>query len=141
MTRNDPAGFPPAEITALLRIEGFVLLAGAVAVYAALGGNWWLFAVLLLAPDLAMLGALAGQAAGARIYNAAHSYAVPAALGGAAWFAGADWLLAVALIWVAHIGMDRAVGYGLKYPGLDGHTHLGPIGKAKREAARIAHAG
>ena len=140
MTSQPPAGFPPAEITTLLRVEGFIVFGGAIAAYAALGGNWWLFALLLLTPDFSMLGALRGPVFGARMYNAAHTYAVPAVLGTLAWLAGASWLVPFALIWVAHIGMDRAVGYGLKYPGLDHHTHLGLIGKAKRKADKLAHA-
>jgi hypothetical protein len=141
MSNPAPTASPPAEVTAILRLEGLVALAGAVAAYAAIGGSWWLFAVLVLAPDLSMLGMLLGPMAGSRSYNVAHSYAVPAALGAVAWFTGAGWLLPVALIWVAHIGMDRALGYGLKFPGRFDRTHLGAIGKAKQEAARIAHAG
>jgi hypothetical protein len=140
MSSHAPAGIPPAEITTLLRLEGLVVFVGAIAAYALLGGNWWLFALLLLTPDFAMLGALRGPVLGARMYNAAHTYAVPAVLGALAWFAGAPWFVPFALIWVAHIGMDRAVGYGFKYPGLDHHTHLGLIGKAKRKAEKLAHA-
>lgn len=139
MSSRPAPGFPPVDVTALLRIEGLVVLVGAVTAYATLGGNWWLFALLLLAPDLAMLGAIRGQRFGARMYNAAHTYTVPAVLGTLAWLAGAGWLVPFTLIWVAHIGLDRAAGYGLKYPGLDHHTHLGLIGKAKRKAGKVAH--
>jgi hypothetical protein len=33
-------------------------------------------------------------------------------------------MVAVALIWFAHISMDRTVGYGLKYPTSFKDTHL-----------------
>lgn len=132
-------GFPPHSVINMLRLEGLVVLAGAVMGYWFLGGNWWIFALLLLAPDLSFFGIMAGEKAGARIYNLAHTYTIPAVLGAIGWFGGIGWLTFVALIWVAHIGMDRAVGYGLKYPGLDGHTHLGPIGKAKK-AEKLADA-
>lgn len=124
-------GFAPPEIITLLRVEGLVLLVSAVTAFHLVGGNWWVFAALILAPDLSMLGLLAGQKIGARIYNTIHTTTFPILLGGIAWSTGVAWLIPVALIWIAHIGMDRAVGFGLKYPALDHATHLGWIGKAK----------
>jgi hypothetical protein len=38
-------------------------------------------------------------------------------------------VLSIAMIWLAHIGFDRALGYGLKYSAGFGFTHLGRIGK------------
>ena len=137
---NDAGGFPPRGVTTILRIEGLAVLVATLFAYQALGGNWWLFALLILAPDLSMLGGLLSPAFGARAYNAAHTYSVPMVLAGLAWLAGAAWLLPLALIWIAHIGVDRALGYGLKYPGAFDRTHLGPIGKAKR-AQKLADAG
>ncbi len=132
-------GFPPKSVVTILRIEGLVALAAAVTAYWFLAGNWWMFALLLLAPDLSFFGLYAGPKTGAKIYNLAHTYAVPVVLGTIGWFGGIFWLTEVALIWMAHIGMDRAVGYGLKYPGFDHHTHLGLIGPA-RKASSIADA-
>jgi hypothetical protein len=132
-------GFPPNSVTRQLRLEGFVGFAAAITAYWFLGGNWWLFALLLLAPDLSFFGLYAGEKTGAKIYNLAHTYTVPAILGAIGWFGGVHWLVEVGLIWAAHIGMDRAVGYGLKYPGHDHHTHLGLIGKA-RKAQKLADA-
>lgn len=133
-------GIPPASVTALLRIEGLAALAGALTAYWFTGGNWWLFALLLLAPDLSFIGYTAGERTGAKLYNLVHTYTVPAILGGIGWFGGIGWLLAVALIWVAHIGMDRAFGYGLKYPGSFKDTHLGRMGRNKK-AETLANAG
>ena len=124
----------PREVTSLLRLDGLAVLVAAVVAYGVLGGNWWVFAVLLLTPDLSMLGALAGPRAGSWTYNIVHTYALPITLGGIAWSTGATFLVPYALIWVAHIGMDRAVGYGLKFPGSFQHTHLGVMGKARKEA-------
>lgn len=113
----------------LLRVEGAALAAVALLGYAHFGAGWWLFAVLVLAPDLSMLGYLAGPRMGAVAYNAAHTTVLPLALGalGALW--GWPAAVAVALIWLAHIGIDRVLGYGLKYPDAFGHTHLGRIGR------------
>jgi hypothetical protein len=134
VSRTENAGFAPAEISALLRIEGLAILALAVASFHLVGGNWWLFAALILAPDLAMFGLLSGYRTGARVYNLAHTYTLPVALGAVAWLIGSAWLVPIAIIWVAHIGLDRAVGYGLKYPGTEHATHLGWIGKGKKRA-------
>ena len=111
----------------MLRAEGAALLAASAALYWANGGSWWLFALLLLAPDVSMLGYLAGPKVGAAAYNAFHSYPLPAALGIVGLLAGAPLAVAVALVWFAHIGMDRAIGYGLKYPTAFGDTHMGRL--------------
>jgi hypothetical protein len=108
----------------LLRIEGAVLLAMSVLFYSRHGGGWLIFGLLLLAPDLSMLGYLAGNRVGAVAYNLFHTYAPPAALALYGLLGGQDLALSLALIWLAHIGMDRLVGYGLKYPGNFKDTHL-----------------
>jgi hypothetical protein len=115
----------------LLRLEGMAVFAAALVIYAHIGSSWWLFAGLFFVPDLSMLGYLAGQRTGAMLYNLGHWYAFPAAC--IAWgCAGQSTLpLIVGLIWAAHIGLDRALGYGLKYAEGFGFTHLGKIGAAR----------
>jgi hypothetical protein len=108
----------------LLRAEGVALLALSVMLYRVNGGSWLLFGVLLLAPDLSMLGYLAGPKVGAAIYNAFHAYGMPAVVGALGMIFANPVAMAVALIWFAHIGMDRTVGYGLKYPTAFKDTHL-----------------
>ena len=122
---------PPRSIVVHLRIEGIAVAAAAIVAYAASGQSWWLFAALILAPDLSFLGWMLGPERGAHIYNAAHNYAVAAVLGLAGWWSGSGWLLAIGLVWATHIGIDRAVGYGLKYPANFHMTHLGPMGRQK----------
>ena len=99
----------------LHRIEGLSVLVASLAAYVGLGGPLWLLAVLALAPDLSMLGYLAGDRVGARVYNIGHVYALPLALGGAGLWAGSDLAVLGALVWAGHVGADRLVGYGLKY--------------------------
>jgi hypothetical protein len=113
----------------ILRAEGAALAAAALIGYAHFGAGWWLFAVLLLVPDLSMLGYLAGARAGAAVYNAAHTTVLPLAVGVAGALTGAPLAVAVALVWLAHIGIDRALGYGLKHADGFGHTHLGMPGR------------
>lgn len=109
----------------MLRTEGAALLVGSALLYWLDGGSWWLFALLLLAPDVSMLGYLVGPWVGAAVYNAFHSYPLPATLGMVGLLAGAPLAVSVALVWFAHIGMDRLVGYGLKYPSGFRDTHMG----------------
>ncbi len=127
-------GFPPKAIAIQLRLEGLFALAALVTIYWFIGGNWWLFAALLLAPDLAFFGYAAGEKTGAKIYNFVHTYTHPMIVGAIGWFGGIPLLVEIGVIWAAHIAMDRALGYGLKYPGYEGQTHLGLMGKAKKLA-------
>jgi hypothetical protein len=135
----DTTGIPPKSVTSLLRLDALAVAAVVMTAFALTGGNWWIFALLILAPDLAMVGLALGETTGARIYNWAHSYTLPIILGAAGYFGGPLWLLHVALIWAAHIAIDRAIGYGLKYPGNIHHTHLGVMGRAKK--TKLANAG
>lgn len=113
----------------LLRLEGLSAFLVAVALYHQTEYSWGLFALCFLAPDLSFLGYLAGDRVGAIAYNAAHSYlGAVAALCASAYFAS-PLMFATGLIWCAHIGFDRALGYGLKYASGFGHTHLGRIGR------------
>jgi hypothetical protein len=109
----------------LLRMEGAAALAAAAYAYAQIGNGWGLFALLFLVPDLSMLGYLANPRIGAVTYNFGHSYLSPAALALAGMMLGTPMLFSIALVWISHIGFDRAVGYGFKYPTAFKHTHLG----------------
>lgn len=121
------SGFMLGRPAAVLRAEGAAMFAGSVLLYWAGGASWWLFALLLLAPDVSMLGYVAGPRVGAAAYNAFHSYPLPAVLGGFGLLFGVPLAVAVALVWFAHIGMDRTIGYGLKYPTGFGDTHMGRV--------------
>jgi hypothetical protein len=116
----------------LLRLEGLAALVAAVWGYALAGASWGLFAVLLFVPDVSFAGYLRGPRVGAAVYNAAHTYVAPALLALVAHLAGWTLGLSIALIWTAHIGLDRLLGYGLKLPSGFHQTHLGPIGPARR---------
>ena len=108
----------------ILRLEGAGIVAVATAAYFTIGGPLWLFLVLALAPDLSMLAYLAGPRVGSNIYNLFHTYLAPVTLGAVGVWLGVTPFIWVALVWSAHIGVDRAVGYGLKYPTGFKHTHL-----------------
>jgi len=117
-------------VRSILRLEGLMLLAVSVALYARLQGEWRLFAELFLVPDLSFVAYLFGPRAGAFAYNAMHSTIGPLTLLSIGMFASLPMTAPVALIWLAHVGFDRALGYGLKYPSAFADTHLGRIGRA-----------
>jgi hypothetical protein len=112
---------------ALLHLEGLVLLAGSIALYLHLDFSLLALALLALAPDVSLLAYVAGPRAGAVAYNAVHTTLGPIALGTVGVLADADVAVQVALVWLAHIGADRTLGYGLKYPSAPRDTHLGRV--------------
>lgn len=120
------------------RVEGGLVAALAMAATIVIApGMWWFPLALFLAFDLSMVGYARSPGLGAALYNAVHTYVWPAALGGAALLTNlsapgaARWLALVALAWAFHVGVDRALGYGLKLPDAFTHTHLGRIGHEK----------
>ena len=101
-----------------------MVLAASAFAYARIEGGWLMFALLFLAPDVFMLGYLGGRKLGAAVYNAGHAYILPASLAACGMFLSRPALVAVGLIWIAHIGFDRLLGYGLKYKTGFKHSHL-----------------
>src|SRR5215831_9314838 len=124
-SNGNMTGAVTGAVRILLRLEGLALLASMMLVYALWGGSWWIFALLLLLPDISLAAYLAGPGTGAIVYNAVHSTVIPAALAALGLALGQPLMVSLAIIWLAHIGMDRAVGYGLKYQAGFGFTHLG----------------
>ena len=127
---QETTGAVTGGLRTLLRLEGLTLFAGMTLLYAVWGGYWWIYAVLFLAPDLSFVAYLSGPRVGAIVYNTAHSYMVPVALLTTGFALPSPLVLSIAMIWMAHIGIDRALGFGLKYSAGFGFTHLGRIGKA-----------
>jgi hypothetical protein len=110
-----------------LRLEGLVVFLLGACLYTRGDGSWLLFAALFFVPDVSFAGYVGGPRVGAVAYNLAHSYVGPVTLGASLLSTGAD--LSIAFIWAAHIGFDRALGYGSKYPTAFSDTHLGRIGR------------
>jgi Domain of unknown function (DUF4260) len=127
-TAGEPAR--PGSVAVLLRLEGFAVAILTASLYAHTGASWWLFAALWILPDLSMLGYLISPCRGASLYNTFHTYLLPAVLAlFGFWLRPQGLLEPIALIWVNHIGIDRALGYGLKYSQGFAFTHLGRIGQ------------
>ncbi len=111
----------------LLRAEALAVLLGSAWAYSRWGGSWAQFAWLFLLPDLALLGYLASARIGAVAYNLTHSYVGAVALLFWGLQVAQPLATSLALIWLAHIGFDRALGYGLKYSAGFAYTHLGML--------------
>ena len=124
-------GMTTGAVRTWLRLEGLAAFGAALALFGATGGNWLFIVPLLLLPDISAAGFLAGPRIGTFTYNLAHNW-VPGilTLGLGAWLASPALILAAAIL-IAHVGMDRAVGYGLKLPTSFHDTHLGRMGRTK----------
>jgi hypothetical protein len=111
------------------------MLAVALLLYRELGQSWWLFVLLFLAPDLSLFGYFAGKQVGAVVYNVVHTYVLPAGLFVLGFAAEGGLVMGLALIWAAHIGFDRLLGFGLKYPVVFRPTHMQQVRVAPEPVA------
>jgi len=123
------SGETTGAVRVVLRLEGLCVLIAASVAYSKFGFGWGMFALFFLTPDISFFGYLAGSKVGAVSYNLAHSYIGAVTCLAAGVVVPAPTILCIGLIWSAHIGFDRALGYGLKYPDGFGFTHLGRIGR------------
>lgn len=132
------SGTTTGGVRLVLRLEGLCVLIAALVAYSKFGLGWGTFALFFLTPDLSFLGYLAGPKIGAVSYNVAHSYVGAMSCFVASLVLPAPILLSAGIIWFAHIGFDRALGYGLKYSEGFGFTHLGRIGRVPVVASNPA---
>ena len=115
----------------ILRAEAVAVFATGCLIYAANGGQLLLLLPALIAPDLSMVGYLGGPRLGAIAYNTVHNLVLALALIGLGWWLSVGWLLLAGAVVLAHVGMDRTLGYGLKLPSDFRETHLGRIGRGE----------
>jgi len=106
------------------RLESAAVAIANLSLYASLNASWWIFLALILVPDLSLLAYYKNPKIGSKIYNLVHNYATPIIVGVLMLFLSTPYALEIILIWVAHIAIDRSLGYGLKYPTSFKHTHL-----------------
>lgn len=121
----------PPSTRVWLRIEGLAAFVAGLAIFGAVGGPWPLAIPLLLVPDVSMVGYVRGPRLGALTYNLVHNWALGLAVLGLGVWSGVVAVTMAGAILVAHVGMDRALGYGLKLATSFQDTHLGRIGKSR----------
>ncbi|AEQ52951.1 DUF4260 family protein [Pelagibacterium halotolerans] len=115
------------------RIEGFAVLAAGLALFVHLNDAlpWWAALLIFFAPDLSFIAYALGPRVGAFCYNLVHIYGLGAALLAIGLLAAVPLAAALGALWLAHCGLDRMLGYGLKSPEGFSITHLGRIGRQK----------
>lgn len=111
-------------VSRLLRLEGLAVFIASLLLFSEFKGTWWVYVLFILAPDVSMLGYRANVRTGAFTYNLVHNYALPIALIFAGYLLKSDVLLFAGIIILGHIGADRLLGFGLKYPTVFKDTHL-----------------
>ena len=122
-----------ALVTAILRSEALAAFVAGLALWLANDGSLLVLLPALLLPDISMLGYLAGPRIGALTYNAVHNWTLALAVLGLGWWLPSAPALLIGAVLLAHVGMDRALGYGLKLPTSFQDTHLGRIGRHRDE--------
>ena len=130
MTADPSTVADPTWIRPWLRVEGAATFAAGLAGFLFLGLPWWSFLLLLIVPDISMVGYARGPRVGAILYNVVHDLATGVAVAGVGLAIGSVPVAAAGAILVAHSGMDRLAGYGLKFPSSFQDTHLGRIGRS-----------
>jgi Domain of unknown function (DUF4260) len=125
-------GMTVGAVRGWLRLEGLAAFGAGLVLYAVNGGDWlWAIPALLL-PDLSAAGYLLSQRIGTFTYNLVHNWAPGFVVLGLGLWLGSPGLQIVAAILIAHVGVDRAMGYGLKLPSSFQDTHLGRMGRRRR---------
>lgn len=124
-------GWVTGNLNWLLRLEGFAIFLFALMAYRFLGFEWGFFILLFLVPDLSLIAYFHSPKIGAIFYNIAHSYVLPLMLFAYGFFVSSSDADKVAIVWIAHIGFDRALGFGLKYSRGFRYTHFGRLGHNK----------
>lgn len=119
----------PENIARILKSEALMFFIATIWSYYLIGASWWIFFIFILIPDVFMLGYLKNSKLGAMTYNIGHTYTVPLILLGLYILLRNPIFLPISIIWIAHISIDRMLGFGLKSNSGFKHTHLGEIGK------------
>ena len=111
----------------LLKTEELAMFLLSIFLFNGLDFEWWWYLVLILAPDISMLGYIFSSKTGAMTYNLFHSKGLAILLYFFGIYSNNEWLQLFGIILFGHASMDRIFGYGLKYSDSFNHTHLGMI--------------
>ncbi len=112
-----------------LKVEEVFMFILGVYLFNSLDFNWWWFLVLILTPDIGMLGYLINTKVGAICYNLFHHKGIAVLMFLIGIYFNNQTLQLIGVILFSHASLDRVFGYGLKYFDSFNHTHLGNIGR------------
>ncbi|MET3025132.1 DUF4260 domain-containing protein [Flavobacterium sp. UW10123] len=113
----------------VLKLEEAALFFLGIFLFNRLNYEWWWFLVLILAPDLSMIGYVFGNKIGALAYNIFHHKGIALLIYAIGCYLSIEIIQLTGIILFSHSAMDRVFGYGLKYEKGFKYTHLGEIGK------------
>ena len=113
----------------LVKFEELMMFVLGIFMFGLLGYQWWWFLVLILAPDIGMLGYVLGDKIGAFTYNLFHHKGLAILLYFVGLYISSPIIQLIGIIMFSHSSLDRVLGYGLKYDKGFKYTHLGEIGK------------
>ncbi len=113
----------------VIKVEEVFMFVIAIWAYSQLHFSWWLFMVLILLPDIGMIGYLFNSKVGAITYNICHHKGLAIVIFLIGFYIHIPVIQLIGIILYGHASMDRIFGYGLKYFDNFKHTHLGIIGK------------
>lgn len=111
----------------ILKLEELAQFVLGIYLYSLLPYEWWWFLVLLLTPDIGMIGYAINNKVGAFFYNLFHHKGLAILLYLVGVLLKLDLLMLVGVILFSHSAMDRILGYGLKYNQGFKFTHLGDL--------------
>lgn len=129
--KNLEHGYVTGSLRWLLRLEGVAIFLFSLMAYEFMGFQWGFFVLVFLVPDLSLLAYFHSPRVGAVVYNIMHSYVLPLMLFAYGFFVSSSNANQLAIVWIAHIGFDRALGFGLKYSRGFRYTHFGKLGHSK----------
>ncbi len=112
----------------VLKLEEFGMFIFSFLMFYNLDVSWWWFIILILTPDISMVGYIWGVRIGALIYNLFHHKGIAILLIIIGYYFDEKITMMAGIILFGHSSMDRIFGYGLKYKKGFKFTHLGKIG-------------
>ena len=113
----------------ILKLEELAMFGLSIWALYFLNAEWWYYLLLLLGPDISLIGYAGGNKMGAIIYNLFHHKGVAVILFVTGLLLPDKVIEITGIILFGHSSMDRMFGYGLKLKEGFKHTHLGLIGK------------
>ena len=115
----------------VIRLEELAMVGLSIYTLARYQADWWWYIILVIGPDISMIGYLGGNKTGAFVYNLFHHKGVAVLIIVAGFILSIEWLVMTGIILFGHSSMDRFFGYGLKMEQGFKYTHLGIIGRSK----------
>jgi len=113
----------------LTKLEELAIVLFSIYLFSLLPFAWWIFPLFFFAPDLSMIGLLAGKRAGAILYDLFHHKAIALTAYVLGCLLGSPLLSLVGVLMLGHSSFDRVCGFGLLDPNSADQSSLIPISR------------